>query len=216
MATLFEKFVQADASTTRRFGGTGLGLSICRELAQLMGGDIRGESRPGAGATFTVTVPLPEIAPPEACGQADEEPLDHTAGLRILAAEDNAVNQLVLKTLLAQVGLEVTVVEDGAEAVAAWKAEPWDLILMDVQMPRMDGPTATREIRSCEAAEGRARTPILALTANVMSHQVGEYMSAGMDGHVAKPIRVNELLKAMSDALDEAQAPSESRAERRA
>ena len=204
MAHLFEKFVQADTSTTRKFGGTGLGLSICRELAILMGGDISVQSDSGVGATFTVRLPLPKIASTRAAPQArDESPLETAECLRVLAAEDNPVNQLVLKTLLLQVGITITVVNDGAEAVKAWEDAEWDLILMDVQMPHMDGPTATGAIRTREAALGRRRTPILALTANVMTHQVGEYMNAGMDGHVAKPIQLRALLEAMSAVLDQ-------------
>ena len=122
--------------------------------------------------------------------------------LRVLAAEDNAVNQLVLKTLLHQLGLEPTVVEDGAQAVEAWAAADWDVILMDVQMPRMDGPTATRFIRERELAQRRRRTPIVALTANAMTHQVGEYLAAGMDGFVAKPIEAARLFEAIEAALE--------------
>ncbi len=209
LAGLFRKFEQADASTTRRFGGTGLGLAICRELAELMGGTITAESTPGAGATFTVTLPLPKLAgaaaaPVEPAAPA-ASPETEARPMRILAAEDNTMNQLVLKTLLAQVGIEPTVVADGREAVAAWEREPWDLILMDVQMPGMDGPTATAEIRARERAEGRVRTPIVALTANAMAHQVAEYLGGGMDAVVPKPIeamRLYETLQAVIDAAD--------------
>lgn len=202
---LFRKFEQADASITRRFGGTGLGLAICQDLAQMMGGSVSVVSEPGAGATFVVALPLPRVARPQA-----EEKQDSPSGgaaaewtpLRILAAEDNATNQLVLRTLLTQVGLEVKMVADGAEAVAAWAAESWDLILMDIQMPKMDGLTATGVIRSREAAEGRTRTPILALTANAMDHEVAEYRRIGMDGFVAKPIELGKLYAAIQDAVE--------------
>ncbi|HYD44856.1 MAG TPA: ATP-binding protein [Phenylobacterium sp.] len=198
MARLFERFEQADASTTRRYGGTGLGLAICWQLATLMGGGIEAESTPGQGATFTVRLPMARIgdrlaeATPKA---AEAEDLD--TGLKVLAAEDNTVNQLVLKTLLHQIGVQVQVVPTGLAALEAWRAEPWDVILMDVQMPEMDGPTACREIRAQEAAEGRPRTPIIALTANAMSHQIAEYMQAGMDGFVPKPIEVARLFAAL-------------------
>ena len=124
----------------------------------------------------------------------------------MLAAEDNSVNQLVLKTLLSQIGIEPVIVGDGVDAVAAWESGHWDVILMDVQMPRMDGPTATRFIRAREAAQGRARTPIVALTANAMTHQVAEYLAAGMDGFVPKPIEVSRLFEALETALEAAEA----------
>jgi CheY-like chemotaxis protein/two-component sensor histidine kinase len=179
---LFGRFAQADASTTRRFGGTGLGLAICRELALMMGGLIQVESAPGVGSIFTLSLPLERVGDARAPSlpAAPEETGTPTLSLRVLAAEDNTVNQLVLKTLLHQLGIEPVVVENGAEAVAAWKAQHWDVILMDVQMPRMDGPTATRAIREAEAADGRPRTPIIALTANVMAHQLADYFAAGM------------------------------------
>jgi PAS domain S-box-containing protein len=200
---LFQKFEQADASTTRRYGGTGLGLAICRDLADLMGGQIALQSAPGAGTTFTVTLPLARVgrtlARPEP-GPASRDQRQLRA-LRVLAAEDNSMNQLVLKTLLGQVGVEPVMVFDGQAAVQAWEAGDWDLILMDVQMPVMDGPTATAVIRRREAAEGRARTPIVALTANAMDHQVAEYVAAGMDGFVAKPIEAGRLFAALEAVL---------------
>jgi signal transduction histidine kinase/AmiR/NasT family two-component response regulator len=197
LSRLFAKFEQADASTTRRHGGTGLGLSICRELAELMGGAISAESEPGHGSTFRVTLPLPWQGAAPAPVQAAEPDLAPARPLRVLAAEDNAINQLVLKTLLAQVGVEPEIVSDGRAAVEAWRREPWDLILMDVQMPGMDGPTAARAIRAEEVAGGRARTPIVALTANAMAHQVADYAAAGMDTHVAKPIEAEALYAAL-------------------
>jgi len=200
---LFEKFGQADASTTRRFGGTGLGLSICRELATLMGGSISATSKLGNGAVFTVDLPLVRIgeaAAAEAAPHTSEEALDGRA-LRILAAEDNAVNQLVLKTLLHQAGIEPVIVDDGRAAVETWEAGTWDVILMDVQMPVLDGPSATAMIRQREQAQGRARTPIIALTANAMAHQVAEYRAAGMDGFVAKPIEIGKLFAVLQEVL---------------
>jgi PAS domain S-box-containing protein len=206
LALLFQKFEQADASTTRRFGGTGLGLAICRELAQLMGGDIEVASVVGEGSTFTARLPLARMAegpaePRNAAGMSWPRPDAAATSLRVLAAEDNTVNQLVLKTLLRQAGLDLALVCDGAAAVAAWEADTWDVILMDVQMPGMDGPTATRTIRAREAETGRTRTPIVALTANAMSHQVAEYLQSGMDGFVSKPIEVSRLFAAIDAAL---------------
>ena len=121
--------------------------------------------------------------------------------LRVLAAEDNQVNQLVLSTLLGQLGVEPSFVADGAQALEAWRREPWDLILMDAQMPVMDGVEATRLIRAEEAGSGRLRTPIIALTANALSHQVAEYVACGMDEVVAKPLEVSRLVEAMNTAL---------------
>ena len=207
---LFDKFVQADASTTSRYGGTGLGLAITRQLAELMGGGIVVTSEEGRGTVFTVPLNLPRGEAVTTAGEASGSlPLSAEKGLKVLAAEDNAVNQLVLKTLLHQLGVDLTVVDDGIEAVEAWRREPWDLILMDVQMPRMDGPGAARAIRAGEASSGRARTPIIALTANVMTHQVAEYLGAGMDRCVAKPLQIGALVEAMTAVTatkDDAQA----------
>jgi signal transduction histidine kinase/ActR/RegA family two-component response regulator len=210
LSGLFTKFVQVDASTTRRFGGTGLGLAICRQLAELMGGDIEAESELGRGSRFIVTLRLPRVGEaraatnaPIAAAQSDEAA--PALALRVLAAEDNSVNQLVLKTLLHQIGVEPVVVDDGVQALEAWETSHWDVILMDVQMPRMDGLAATRAIREREAAEGRPRTPIIALTANAMAHQIAEYTAAGMDSHVAKPIDARKLFAALEATLvDEA------------
>jgi len=136
-----------------------------------------------------------EIAAPTIVNQA---PASGERSLRILAAEDNAVNQLVLKTLLDQVGIEPLIVSNGEEAVAAWEQGDWDVILMDAQMPVMDGITATRCIRRREAETGRPETPIIALTANGMTHQVDSYLAAGMNGFVAKPIQVAQLFDAIA------------------
>ena len=203
---LFHKFEQADASTTRRFGGTGLGLAICRELTELMGGKVTAKSRVDKGTTFTVVLPLRKLAETAAPVASEAgsrgEPREMDAGaIRVLAAEDNRVNQLVLRTLLNQAGIEPVIVDDGKAAVEAWEREEWDVILMDVQMPVMDGPAAARIIRQREAVTGRAMTPIIALTANVMSHQVRDYELAGMNAWVAKPIEVSALFASLEAAL---------------
>lgn len=200
LGRLFGRFEQADASTTRRFGGTGLGLAISRELADLLGATLSATSTPGQGSRFTLRLPLERLGP-ELCAAEPIVPTDLSAAstLRVLAAEDNAINQLVLKTLLHAVGIDPVVVGDGEQALAAWRDEVWDVVLMDVQMPELDGPAATRAIREEEARTGRARTPIIALTANAMSHQIEEYLSAGMDGFVAKPIDASKLYDALSN-----------------
>ncbi len=205
LGVLFEKFVQADASMTRKFGGSGLGLAICRELTGLMGGVIEVRSVVDQGSSFIVRLPLPAVDSParddlrqESCRGHPQLPV---SPLRILAAEDNLMNQLVLKTLLAPLTIDLHVVNDGEDAVAAWSDSHWDAILMDIQMPRMDGPTATRLIRAREEAEGRARTPIIALTANAMSHHEVEYLSAGMDALIPKPIELERLLGALDKVI---------------
>ncbi len=213
VSNLFTKFGQADASTTRKYGGTGLGLAICRQLSEMMGGEILVTSTPGAGSTFTVLLPMVWISGPVAAAAHTMQETDEDDGegveLRVLAAEDNPINQLVLKTLLHQAGIDPVVVNNGAEALAAWKAGAFDLILMDVQMPVMDGPSATRAIRKAEAETGRSPIPIIALTANAMSHQIAEYLASGMDGHVAKPIEAAKLfavLEMAAERMMEAQA----------
>ncbi|KRB40665.1 hybrid sensor histidine kinase/response regulator [Phenylobacterium sp. Root700] len=204
-ASLFEKFTQADNSATRRFGGTGLGLAICRELTQMMGGVISVESHEGRGSVFTVELPLERgvlapqaIAQPQAAEETDE------SALRLLAAEDNPTNQQVLAAVMGSLGIEIDIVPNGKAAFEAWRDGSYDLILMDIQMPVMDGIDSARAIRTAERENGRFRTPIIALTANALSHQVEEYLAAGMDGHVAKPIEIAKLYEAISRALTEA------------
>jgi signal transduction histidine kinase len=214
LSMLFQKFTQLDASTTRRFGGTGLGLSICRELSEKMGGLIWAESVNGQGATFHVELPLPKAAAPEGVDEVTEDclPEDQGRPLRILAAEDNPTNQLVLSTIIEIFGADLEIVGNGRLAVEAWAKGDHDLILMDIQMPEMDGITAAREIRKAETQSNRPRTPIIALSANAMAHQVAEYMEAGMDGHVSKPIDLNKLHAALEDALMQRQTLTEAAA----
>jgi signal transduction histidine kinase/ActR/RegA family two-component response regulator len=222
---LFEKFTQADSTATRRFGGTGLGLSICRELTQMMGGEIHARSREGEGSLFEVRLPLarslatePSSTPVSDLRSAtlSAEDLDETPDaaapddgegrpLRILAAEDNPTNQQVLAAVMGSLGLEVEIVGDGAAAVAAWTDGAYDMILMDIQMPVMDGIAAAKAIRSQEALTRRPRTPIVALTANALSHQVDEYLAAGMDDHVAKPIEIAKLYDAICTVMSRAE-----------
>ena len=207
LSHLFEGFFQVDATLTRRYSGAGIGLAVCGGLTALMGGVISATSQAGAGSTFTLRLPLAPVdevvADPSA---ALEEPAEMPADLRILAAEDNQTNQLVLKTLLAPAGIAPTMVENGRDALAAWEGQDWDIVLMDIQMPEMNGVEATRAIRLRELETGRARTPIIAVTANAMTHQVAEYAAAGMDAVVAKPIDMADLFEAMELALTQAGA----------
>ncbi|HEY5070955.1 MAG TPA: ATP-binding protein [Caulobacteraceae bacterium] len=204
---LFEKFTQADNSTTRRYGGTGLGLAICRELAELMSGSISAISAEGKGSTFFAELPFERgVALPASEVVAPVVQEMDQRRVRLLAAEDNLVNQKVLRAIIEPMDVELALVADGRSAVEAWRNGVWDVILMDIQMPVMDGIAATRMIRAAEAGERRARTPILALTANALVHQIEEYLEAGMDGHIAKPIEIAKLYDALNRALTPATA----------
>ncbi len=192
---LFSRFSQADASTTRRFGGTGLGLAICRELVACMGGDINVRSDLGRGSVFTFEIPTEVGSEPEARAK---QPAFMRTGLRlnILVAEDNPVNQKVLRTLMNGQGHEMTFVDNGLKAVNAARDGAFDLILMDVSMPVMDGPSATREIRKLPRPVGL--TPIIALTANAMAGDKESYFADGMNDYVSKPIDIDMLLAAIA------------------
>ncbi|MDP3660959.1 ATP-binding protein [Phenylobacterium sp.] len=204
---LFGRFEQADTSTTRRYGGTGLGLAICKELADLMGGTLAVDSTEGEGSRFSFTVPAEYLGPAVVTEMEGRSELQEDRRLRILAAEDNPTNQLVLRSLLAAVDCDLEIVGDGRQAVAAAKTGHFDLILMDIQMPEINGVEATRAIRAHEATIGR-RTPIIALSANVMNHQVKEYAEAGIDHSVAKPIELAKLFAAIELVLAD---PSQAR-----
>jgi signal transduction histidine kinase/ligand-binding sensor domain-containing protein/CheY-like chemotaxis protein len=197
---IFEPFRQADGSTSRRYGGTGLGLAICARLVEMMGGRIWLESRAGAGSTFWFTAKLQQPRHTQASSTRDAvEPAAHPARpLRVLVAEDNPVNQKLAVRLLQNAGHTVVCARDGQEAVETITKERFDIVLMDVQMPRMDGFEATGEIRKLEAAL-RLHTPIVALTANAMKGDRERCLEAGMDGYVSKPLRPDELLALMSE-----------------
>ena len=205
---VFDPFVQADASVNRNFGGTGLGLGISRDLAKLMGGSIRVESELGKGSTFTARLQIPRLRDAAETLRIvnDEEVVasqEIVQSLRVLAAEDNLVNQLVLRPLMEQFGITLTVVENGKLAVEAWKSQTWDIILMDMQMPVMGGVEASRLIREQERATGRTKTPIIAVTANAMTHHMSEYERAGINGIVSKPIKADTLANVLIKVLDE-------------
>ncbi len=220
---LFQRFSQADSTITRRFGGTGLGLSICRSLVEIMSGEITAESAPGEGSCFTVAIPLSRtrsVAAHDAANDAARAraadlgpvaigpaPWLGDAALRVLLAEDHPVNQRVVQAILSGSGMQVTTVGDGAQAVAAFAADAFDLILMDMQMPVMDGLTATRAIRELEQSQGRARTPLIRLSANAMAKHVQDAADAGADAHLAKPITPGALMQAIEASVPEPSRP---------
>ena len=200
---LFQDFTQADTSIARRFGGTGLGLVICRRLAVMMGGSLSVESAVGRGSTFTFAAPLrrAEATPANDPEEIETEALALDRPLRILAAEDNPVNQAVLTAILAGDAVDLSIVGDGKAALDALETHGFDLVLMDLRMPVMDGLTAVRALREREAREGLRRTPVVGLTADVMEHQVAAYRQAGMDGFVEKPIDIDKLFSTIEGAL---------------
>ena len=188
MPTLFEQFTQADESTSRRYGGSGLGLAICRQLIDLMGGTLEVRSEPGQGSAFSVALNMRRVdgAAPEAPENDVPVRVDHGRALRVLVAEDNHVNQMLLVAMLGQMGHFCDVVANGREALQQLRAAPYDIVLMDIQMPEMDGVEATRAIRALPGP--MARVPIIAVSANVLPEQRRSYLDAGMDDFVAKPV----------------------------
>ncbi len=197
-AKLFAAFEQADNSISRRFGGTGLGLAISQKLAQMMGGEITVHSAPGVGSAFALTLPVKEVVLLPAAAVA-AAPLLPGRPLKILVAEDNLANQRIVSLFLEPLGAEITLVGDGIEALDALNHAAFDVVLMDMQMPQMDGLEATRRLRASSGIN--AAVPVIALTANVMDAQRRACHDAGMDGHVAKPIDPAELISRIAQAV---------------
>lgn len=197
-ADLFQRFHQADGSTTRRFGGSGLGLAISRRLAELMGGEIGMHSTHGQGSTFWLEIAAPAVAEPVVEISTPGALLD---GLRVLVVEDNPTNRLIATRLLEHLGAQVETADDGRMGVDAVARGPFDLIFMDVQMPVMDGVEATRLIRAMSGPA--SRTPILAMTANALQHQTDAYLAAGMNGVVSKPLSPGALIARIAEVLSD-------------
>jgi signal transduction histidine kinase/FixJ family two-component response regulator len=203
---LFRAFTQVDSSISRRFGGTGMGLAICARLVARMGGTISLDSIPGQGSTFRFEIALRQAPSPSTTigqsptmGQARTGPVDRNAKLRVLVVEDNGTNRLVATRMIERLGHRVDGVADGAEAVAAVSAERYDVVLMDVMMPGMDGLAATRTIRATAGIAGQ--TPIIGLTANTQASDEAACLAAGMDGFVSKPVTAEQLAAAIGRTL---------------
>lgn len=196
---IFGDFSQLDASSTRKVGGMGLGLSICRALLDKLGGEISVRSRPGQGSTFTIRLPLPPEA--VACAPAAIDEIVAEAAPRILVVDDHPTNRKVMGLLLEQAGAQSVMAVDGAQAVALFAADRFDMVLMDVQMPIMDGLEATRRIRALEAERGYGRTPVIMVTANAMPEDARASRAAGADRHLAKPVNPALLFQALSESL---------------
>ncbi len=200
---IFEKFTQADSTVTRQYGGTGLGLAISKGLAELMGGTITVDSRVDKGSTFAIIVPLVEVPGPESRAPSGPEAVEQGNGGHLLLAEDHQPNVLVAKTFAEMFGYTVDVADNGRQAVLMWRTGRYDLILMDVQMPEMDGLQATRAIREFERTHGRAPIPIIGMTAHALDSARERCLDAGMNDYISKPFspgdlqaRITRLLKA--------------------
>jgi CheY-like chemotaxis protein len=196
LSQLFQPFSQADSSTTRKYGGTGLGLSISKHLVELMGGELTIASELGTGTTFTLTVALNAAEPPLTVAEIPVVAATPTGrSLRILLAEDNMVNQKVATRMLERLGYRADIAANGLEVLDLFRQRSYDVILMDVQMPEMDGITATKRLR---ANPDLTQPYIVALTANAMGEDAEACLAAGMNRHVSKPIRLEKLAEALA------------------
>ncbi len=202
LGRILEPFVQADASTTRLHGGTGLGLAICTNIVRLMGGKLSVESTPGAGSCFGFTLDLPSAAKPRAAAHTETPAVEGAGNRRILIAEDSLVNQVLIRAILDKAGYDFTIVSDGVEALDALAAVRYDLVLMDMQMPNLDGLATTARIREREAGSGGRHLPIVALTANAFEEDRRRCLQAGMDDFLAKPFQREALLAVIRRNLD--------------
>jgi signal transduction histidine kinase/CheY-like chemotaxis protein len=200
-ARLFRRFEQADASIRRRFGGTGLGLAISRSLVELMGGRIVVQSALGRGSTFSVYVPLERLEGEGADDGADELLALDIAGVRVLVAEDHPTNQKVVELILESVGVTPVIVENGRLAIDLLKVERFDVVLMDMQMPELDGLSATLQLRQFEREQHLPRTPVIMLTANALDDHVRASHEAGADMHLSKPIHAQALIESIMNAV---------------
>lgn len=209
LARLFDRFSQADASTTRRYGGTGLGTSIARQLVELMGGSIEARSEVGRGSTFTVRLPLAPAQPHELQATAQVQAIPQLAPLRVLGVDDVASNLELLQLVMQRLGHELVQAEDGAQALERFERERFDVVLMDLHMPTMDGMQATRHIRALERAQGRRRTPVIALSASVLEQDRRDALDSGMDGFADKPLEPPRLLAEIARCLGLASAPAQ-------
>jgi signal transduction histidine kinase/NO-binding membrane sensor protein with MHYT domain/ActR/RegA family two-component response regulator len=211
-ARIFERFQQADGSNTRRHGGTGLGLAICKQAARLLSGDLVCDSVPGRGSTFVLTLNLPRAGTAAAAAPSATESEDFDAQdlkrsvLKVLVVDDHPTNRRVVEMILDQVGAERVSVENGKEALEAYIHERFDVVLMDIQMPVMDGLTATQKIRLMEREEARPPTPVVILSANALPEHIEAGKAAGADRHLAKPISAAALLGVIAEVAGDIRA----------